>query len=279
MKKIALLTGCSSGVGLHAAIQLAQADYAVVATMRNTAKSQALLAAASNARVEVDVKQLDVQDTLSINTCVQAVLQRYGCIDLLVNNAGSGFLGALEETTEQELNWVMDVNFFGVWRVTQAVFPHMRVAQSGRIVTVSSVGGLIGQPFNDAYCAAKFAVEGFMESLAPVAKRVGVQICVVEPGPINTSFVATVQKTQSDDHEKIPAYGKMRAAYMAAAEQAFATIGQSGADVAKVIVEAATVATPQFRYGTSELVRSIIARKYVDITGDSIVALTGARLP
>ncbi|MEQ1727873.1 MAG: SDR family oxidoreductase [Vicinamibacterales bacterium] len=279
MKAVALVTGTSSGIGLFTAVQLAQAGFTVVATMRNTAKADALKAEAATAGVELDVRALDVQDAASVTACVNGVLGDYGRIDLLVNNAGSGFLGTLEETTFEQLMQVMDVNFYGVWRVTEAVLPHMRRAGSGRIITNTSIGGLIGQPFNDAYCAAKFAVEGFMESLAPVARRLGVHVSIVEPGPVNTEFVASVREklVQAEPTEASAAYAAMRESYLSASSQVFA-LAQTGADVARVMVEAATAAQPHLRYVTSDMVRGIAARKYVDLTGDSIVAMTGARL-
>lgn len=279
MKAVALVTGTSSGIGLSTAVQLAEAGFAVVATMRNPAKAEALQAAAAAAGVELDVRALDVQDAGSITACVNGVLGDYGRIDVLVNNAGSGLLATFEETTFEQLAQVMDVNFYGVWRVTEAVFPHMRRAGAGRIITNTSIGGLIGQPFNDAYCAAKFAVEGFMESLAPVASRLGIHISIVEPGPVNTEFVATVREKlgQVEPTEASAAYASMRESYLAASSQVFA-MAQTGADVARVMVEAATAAQPHLRYVTSELVRGIAGRKYVDLTGDSIVAMTGARL-
>ena len=247
--------------------------------MRNPAKAEALKAEAAAAGVELDVRALDVQDAASITACVNGVLGDYGRIDLLVNNAGSGFLGTMEETTFEQLTQVMDVNFYGVWCVTEAVFPHMRRAGSGRIVTNTSIGGLIGQPFNDAYCAAKFAVEGFMESLAPVASRLGIHVSIVEPGPVNTEFVATVREKlgHAQPTEASAAYTTMRDSYLAASTQVFA-MAQTGADVARVMVEAATAEQPHLRYVTSDLVRGIAGRKYVDLTGDSIIAMTGARL-
>jgi short-subunit dehydrogenase len=280
MSGIALVTGTSSGIGMHTAVLLAQSGFSVVATMRNPDKSGALLREAAAAGVTLDVRALDVQNSNSVSECVRGIVAAHGCIDVLVNNAGSGFLATMEETSFEELTQVMDVNFFGVWRVTEAVFPLMRAAGSGRIITNTSVGGLIGQPFNDAYCAAKFAVEGFMESLAPVAKRLGVHVSIVEPGPVHTEFVASVQEKRGRAAAR-PAtsvYAPMRDSYLAATSQVFAAMGQSGAEVGRVIVEAATAANPHLRYATSEAVRGIIARKYVDPTGDSIVAMTGSRL-
>jgi NAD(P)-dependent dehydrogenase (short-subunit alcohol dehydrogenase family) len=280
MSAVALVTGTSSGIGLHASVLLAQAGFTVVATMRNTRSAGALMAEAKGAGVELDVRQLDVQDAESVNQCVRATVAAHGRIDLLVNNAGSGFLAAFEETSFRDLTNVMNVNFFGVWRVTQAVFPLMRAAGSGRIITNTSIGGLIGQPFNDAYCAAKFACEGMMESLAPVAARFGVHVSILEPGPVHTEFVATV-RGQHERLEPSPAssvYDEMRASYLAATSQVFEALGQTGAEVGRVIVDIATAEKPHLRYPTSETVRAIVARKYTDPTGDSIVAMTGARL-
>jgi NAD(P)-dependent dehydrogenase (short-subunit alcohol dehydrogenase family) len=281
MKRIALVTGTSSGIGLHTAVHLAQAGFTVVATMRNVAKADGLRQAAAAAGVDVEVRALDVLEAASIAACVDGVVAAHGRIDLLVNNAGSGHVAAFEETSFADLQDVMNVNFYGVWRVTQAVFPLMRVAGSGRIITNTSIGGLIGQPFNDAYCAAKFAVEGFMESLAPVAARLGIHVSIVEPGPVNTEFVASVvarRERAESAGGAIEAYASMRASYLAATSQVFAAVGQSGAEVAAVMVAVATADAPHLRYQTSDLVRGIAGRKYVDLTGDSIVAMTGARL-
>lgn len=280
MNRIALVTGTSSGVGLSTAVLLAHSGFTVVATMRNLEKRNPLETRAKTENVTLDVRRLDVQDAASIDECVNSVVRDYGRIDVLVNNAGAGYLGTLEQTSIDDLNQTMDVNFFGVWRVTQAVLPIMRSAGSGRIVTVTSVGGLIGHPFNDAYCAAKFAVEGFMESLAPVVKRLGISVSLIEPGAINTEFVASVLETRENLQQPVPeAYSKMLDAYLAATEQVFATVGQTGDDVAKVIAEAATADVPHFRYQTSDLIRSLVSSKYVDPTGDAVVAMSGDRLP
>jgi NAD(P)-dependent dehydrogenase (short-subunit alcohol dehydrogenase family) len=279
-EKVAIVTGTSSGIGLYTAILLAQAGFKVVATMRNLAKSGPLEEQARKVNVEIDIRQLDVLDDASIESCVQGTLKSYGRLDLLVNNAGAGYLGTLEQTSIETLREVMETNFFGVWKVTQAVLPTMREARSGRIISITSVGGLIGQPFNEAYCAAKFAVEGFMESLAPVVKRLGIEVVLIEPGPVNTEFVGSVQaKLTEMSPELAAAYGPMQEAYLAGTQQAFATIGQTPAEIGQVIVEAATTDSPHLRYCTSEIVRGIISRKYVDPTGDSVIALTGARLP
>ncbi len=277
--KIALVTGTSSGIGLSTAVQLAQHGFTVIATMRDTNKATQLEAQARETGINIDVRQLDVQDDASVRNCVQEVLQKYGHIDLLVNNAGAGFLGTMEQTSPQDLQRTMEINFFGVWRVTQAVFPSMRVARSGRIVTITSVGGLIGQPFNDAYCAAKFAVEGMMESFAPVAKRLGIDVCLIEPGPVNTNFVASVVAGLPEPDQELQAiYGPMLEVYMGGSQERFATIGQTPEQIGQVILTAATTEIPHFRYTTSEMMQGLVTRKYVDPSGDSMVAFFGSRL-
>lgn len=279
MPQIALVTGTSSGIGLEAAIHLAQAGFRVVATMRDLDRRAALDERTKQAAVSLDVRVLDVEQPQSIDGCVQDVLRLYGAIDVLVNNAGAGYLGAMEQTPDTALLRMMEVNFFGVWRATQAVFPAMRAAGRGRVITVTSIGGLLGQPFNDAYCASKFAVEGMMESLVPVARRLGIHVSLIEPGAVTSEFVSTVLGSTDITSETDGAYDAMRAAYESAVNHSYAQSAQSGADVAAVIVEAATATAPRFRYQTSDVVRAIVARKYVDPTGESVVQLTGARLP
>lgn len=279
MSRVALITGTSSGIGLATAVAFARAGFRTIATMRDPAKAGALRERAAKEGVAVDVRALDVERADSVGACVQGALRDFGGIDVLVNNAGAGFIGALEQTSEAELRRVMEVNFFGAWRTTQAVLPAMRAAGRGRIVSVTSVGGLFGQPFNDAYCAAKFAVEGAMEALAPVAARFGVRASLVEPGPVNTEFVASVMRTSPVATATAPdAYSELIGRYRASTANVFATLGQTGDDVARVILEAATAENPHFRYVTSEFVRGLAAQKYVDPTGDSVVAIFGARL-
>lgn len=278
-QRVVLITGTSTGIGLSAAIHFARNGYQVIATMRDVTKAQALQNRATSEGVNVSVRRLDVQDEGSVAECVANVMRDYGRLDVLVNNAGAGQLGSTEQTPMTAVQRAMDINFFGVWRCTQAVLPIMRSARSGRIISISSVGGLIGQPFNDVYCAAKFAVEGMMESLAPVAKRFGVHVSLVEPGPVNTEFVASVVKQGANDASpEIADYAPLLATYLKGSKQMFASAGQTGDDIAAVILEAANSETPHLRYLTSDMIRGLVARKYVDATGDAIVALTGSRL-
>ncbi|MBI3229672.1 MAG: SDR family oxidoreductase [Burkholderiales bacterium] len=278
MKKIALISGTSSGIGLASAIALAKAGYHVVATMRNIAKADALRNAAQAADIQLQIAEMDVESDASVNACVQQVLSEHGRIDLLLNNAGSGYLGTLEETSIADAKRVMEVNFFGVWRVTQAVLPAMRAARAGHIISVSSIGGLRGVPFNDAYCAAQFAVEGMMESLVALVQHYGIQVSVIEPGPVHTEFVASVRQKIEEHDNGLADYAEYRSKLLASTQQAFAAAGQTPDEIASVIVRAALADQPDFRYPTSEIVKALVLRKYVDATGNSVRDDAGARL-
>jgi NAD(P)-dependent dehydrogenase (short-subunit alcohol dehydrogenase family) len=278
-KKVALVTGTSTGIGLSAVIALANAGYQVVATMRNLIKSDKLRQQAIAGNFEIDIQSMDVQDDASVTNAVDYVLLTYGRIDLLVNNAGAGFVGTTEQTSIADLRRVMDVNLYGVWRVTSAILPHMRAAKSGRIITLSSIGGMLGQPFNDAYCAAKFAVEGMMESLAPVVRGFGIDVILVEPGPVHTQFVENAGGLlKQDPATPEDAYSAPIHAYMQAIQGRFGSVGQTAEEVAEVIVTAAQAVEPHFRYQTSPFVQGRVATKYTDPTGDTLVIQTSQSL-
>lgn len=277
MSKVALITGTSSGIGLSTAVVLARAGFTVIATMRNVNKADALRERAGREGVTLDIQPLDVSSTAAVDACVGDIVKRHGRVDVLVNNAGAGYVGTTEQTPLAEFERMMDVNFYGVVRVTKAVLPHMRAARSGRIINLSSVGGIIGQPFNDAYCAAKFAVEGMVESIAPLVRGFGIHVSLVEPGPVNTEYIANLRDSldkrlaSTDDP-----YAPLFQAYIQAVSTRYEAVGQSGDDVAQVILEAATAETPQLRYPTSELVKTIASKKYTDPTGNVVLALSGA---
>ncbi|MEU9042893.1 MULTISPECIES: SDR family oxidoreductase [unclassified Kitasatospora] len=267
--KTVLITGTSSGIGLATAVTAARAGWHVIATMRDTARAGALLAAAEEAAVTVDVRALDVTDPASVAACL-AGLDR---LDALVNNAGAGHVGTLEQESVEDVRAVMEVNFFGVLHVTKAALPLLR-ASRGRVLTVTSVGGVIGQPFNEAYCAAKFAVEGFMESLAPVAATTGVTVGVVEPGAVASEFVANVG-LPDDALEHAGPYAPALAAYLERTRGAFAN-AQTSQDVAARIVDQLTAERPAFRLLTSDAARAFAGTKLGDLDGSAVQALTGA---
>ena len=253
MKKVAIVTGTSTGLGISIVVKLAQQGYFVVATMRNLDKKGALEVALQNANVQAEIKHLDVQNTLSIEQCITDVIDEQGQIDLLVNNAGAGYIRTTEQTTEQDIQWVMDVNFLGVVRCTKAVLPHMRKARQGHIVNISSVGGLVGQPFNEIYCAAKFALEGYVESVATyITPAFNINFTNVEPGGISSEFannaLAQFQQTGGivDDE-----YKPILEQYIASAQGRSADVFQTVDEVASVVMECVNSEEPPIRARTS----------------------------
>ncbi|MFI9271413.1 SDR family NAD(P)-dependent oxidoreductase [Kitasatospora sp. NPDC052896] len=273
--KVVLITGTSSGIGLATAIAAARAGFRTVATLRDPARAGALREAAAEAGVELDVRALDVTDAASVASCVEGVLADHGRLDAVVNNAGAGHVGTIENGTVEDVRQVMEVNFFGVVQVTKAALPHLREV-GGRVVTVSSVGGVIGQPFNEAYCAAKFAVEGFLESLAPVAGAVGVGVHVVEPGAVASEFVSNVGIDQERAVADAGPYGPALAGYLARTNEAFANAAQSPAEAAEVVLAALTEPRPAFRLQTSAAARGFAGVKLSDLDGSAVQRLTGA---
>lgn len=272
MRSVALVTGTSSGIGLWTAVGLARSGMHVVATMRDPGRSDRLRAAAADEGVEVDVRVLDVTDRAAAARCVSQLQDEYGGIGLLVNNAGQGSVATLEQLDDAALQAQLDVNYLAVAALTRLVLPGMRTLGQGRIVTVTSVGGVVGQPFADAYCGAKFAVEGLMQSLAPVAARFGVQVSVVEPGAVASDFVANVghaaQPIDTDDP-----YGPLRSAYLARSEKAFAG-AQHPRDAAAVVVEAATTTHPRSRWQTSPGASVFAGLSLADLDGSQVLEQT-----
>jgi NAD(P)-dependent dehydrogenase (short-subunit alcohol dehydrogenase family) len=269
---ITIVTGTSSGIGLEIALQAAAAGHTVVATMRDLAKAGALRDAASENGVTVDIRQLDITDQDSIDACVASVLADHGRIDALVNNAGAGHVGTIENETLDDVRAVMEVNFFGVVAATKAVLPHLR-AVGGRVVTVTSVGGAVGQPFSEAYCAAKFAVEGFMESLTPVAATVGVSVSVVEPGAVASEFVPNIGLSSATMVAEAGVYGPALAGYLRTSGSSFSK-AQSSKDAAAAIVEVLVSDAPPARAQTSDGARAFVGTKYVDLDGSAVQNLT-----
>ncbi|WP_255447188.1 SDR family NAD(P)-dependent oxidoreductase [Schumannella soli] len=148
-----LITGTSSGIGLHTAIGAARTGWRVVATLRDANRDRALRTAADEAGVELDVRALDVTHPTAAQELVDRVVADHGSLDAVVNNAGTGKVGTTETLPISEFQDALETNFLSVVRVTQAALPHLRAAR-GRVLTVTSVGGVVGQPFDDAYCAA-----------------------------------------------------------------------------------------------------------------------------
>lgn len=267
-----IVTGTSSGIGLETALGLARDGVPVVATVRDPSRADALREAADAAGVGLDVRRLDVTDEASVTELVDGVVRHYGGIRGLVNNAGAAHIGTIEVGTVQDVRDTFEVNFFGVVAMTHAAMPHLR-ASGGVLVSVSSVGGIVGQPFNEAYCGAKFALEGFMEALEPVAATVGVRVVVVEPGAVASSFVANAGVDPAALLERLGPYGPAASAYLARTAGAFAN-AQSSADAAAVIVAAVLDPTTPFRVQTSPAAVGFVSLKLADLDGSAVQGLT-----
>ncbi len=270
--RVTIVTGTSSGMGLHAAVELARRGDSVVATVRDIGRAMRLREAARGAGVQLDIRTLDVTDDASVTALIEGVLADHGRVDVLVNNAGQGSLGTAEQLPMSEIRDQLEVNYLGPVRLTKAVLPGMRAAGRGRIVTVTSVGGAVGQPFADAYCGAKFAVEGFMQSLAPVAARLGIWVSVVEPAAVASDFVANVSRQESAG-----AYGELLEAYLARTSGAFAS-AQSAEDAGTQIAEAAAAPEYRFRWQTSPAARAFVGLSLADLDGSTVIGQTATWL-
>ena len=265
--RVALVTGGSSGIGEQAAIALQQADFTTYAVARRVDRMAGL------ADHGVTTFAMDVTDDASMVAGVERVIAEHGRIDVLVNNAGYGSYGAVEDVPIDEARRQFEVNVFGLARLCQLVTPHMRAAGAGRIVNISSIGGKFYEPMGAWYHATKFAVEGFSDSLRVELKPFGIDVVLIEPGPIVTewnrisreSLVATAAGG---------AYEQMSTKVAAAMERGDSRmLGSSPKTVARKIVKAALATTPRARYPVGKGAGTILrARRFLpDYLFDAIV--------
>ena len=180
------ITGTSQGFGNELVRAALQRGDSVVATSRHPEKVAAGFNGESGRLLAIP---LDLRDDAHVSAGVQSAIDRFGRIDVLVNNAGHGLLGAIEEASDTEIARVYEINVFGLLRVTRAVLPHMRKQRSGHIVNLSSIGGLVGLPGWGIYNSTKFAVEGISEALAAEVAPLGIRVTIIEPGPFRTDFL------------------------------------------------------------------------------------------
>lgn len=258
MSKIILITGTSSGIGLETAVQLAEQGHVVYASMRNLTKRALLDKEAEKRGVKLKIMQLDVQDEKSIIACVDSIIKTEQRIDVLINNAGAGFIRTMEQASMDEIKQVMDVNFYGPVRCSKAVLPQMRKQRSGHIINISSVGGIVGQPVNEIYCAAKFALEGLTESLATYMQPYfGIHISLIESGGVISEFSNSLTKyfestggIKDDDYKPlIQTYMEYRATFTdEVKEKSF----QKAADIATIVIQCMNDPEPKLRYLSSE---------------------------
>jgi NAD(P)-dependent dehydrogenase (short-subunit alcohol dehydrogenase family) len=245
---VVLVTGVSSGIGRAVASAFAAKGFAVYGTSRNPQRTQPIAG--------VQLVQLDVTDDSSVTAAVSTVVQRAGHIDVLVNNAGAGVFGAVEETSVRQAQQLFETNFFGLVRLTREVLPYLRAQGSGRIVNIGSVLGFIPSPYGALYAASKHAVEGFSESLDHETREFGVRVAVVEPGYTNTSFEANA----TDADSPLKSYAPLRERVKKVIAEELHR-GDDPAVVARVVLKAATSRTPKLRYPAGSLARRLAVLK------------------
>jgi NAD(P)-dependent dehydrogenase (short-subunit alcohol dehydrogenase family) len=266
MRKTIFITGCSSGIGRITAKYFQQKGWNVAATVRSNPEQDTELNSLDN----VQVIALDVTKEDTIQSAVQQAVQRFGKIDVLLNNAGYGSYGILEATAEQAMRMQFDVNVIGTLLVTKNIIPIMRKQQEGIIINISSMGGKITLPLGTLYHGSKFAVEGLSEALSFELEPIGIQVKLIEPGMINTNFEDTVMKNLHIDPSQTE-YAPFLEKVMIAIQQA----GRGASEaivVAEKIYEAATDNKKQMRYIAGADAEEIIAaRKQLD--DDSYLSL------
>jgi NAD(P)-dependent dehydrogenase (short-subunit alcohol dehydrogenase family) len=209
MSKVWFITGTSRGIGRAFAESALERGDKVAASARNTAALEELVA--KHGDQAVLPLALDVTDKAAVATAVAAAHEKFGRLDVVVNNAGYGLFGMVEEVTEQQVRDQMETNFFGAFRVTQAVLPILRAQGGGHIVQVSSVGGVAAFPSLSAYQASKWALEGFSDSLSQEVAGLGIKVTIVEPGGFSTDWAGS----SATHAEPNPAYDKVREAIAA----------------------------------------------------------------
>jgi NAD(P)-dependent dehydrogenase (short-subunit alcohol dehydrogenase family) len=187
-RKVAVVTGSSSGIGYETSTSLARSGIFTYATMRNLQKATNLESIRDKEMLPLKTLQLDVTDDASVNTAIQTIISESGRIDVLVNNAGYGLVGAFEDLSMDEIRRQFETNFFGVIRVMQSVLPLMRKQKFGILVNISSGAGRFGYPSGSAYVSTKFALEGLSESIAYELDQFGIKVILIEPGVIKTNF-------------------------------------------------------------------------------------------
>jgi len=259
MHQVALITGCSSGIGYETALMLGRNGFRTFATMRNTKKSDSLQEVIRKEGLDVSIRQLDVNDDASIENTINNIKNEANRIDILINNAGFGLVGFFEDLTLDEIRDQFETNFFGVLNITKKIIPIMRIQKSGTIINISSGAGQVGFPGISAYVSTKFAIEGFSESLTYELLPYGIKVVIIEPGVIKTDFFRNC-KVSEHSMKKNSTYSPSLDKFQKNIEimQEHAT---SPTDVAKVIIQVLGNSEPKQRYIVGNDVAMILEAK------------------
>ena len=259
MHQVALITGCSSGIGYETALMLGRNGFRTFATMRNTKKSDSLQEIIRKEGLDVSIQQLDVNDNASIENTINNIKNEANRIDVLINNAGFGLVGFFEDLTLDEIRDQFETNFFGILNITRKIIPIMRLQKSGTIINISSGAGQVGFPGISAYVSTKFAIEGFSESLTYELLPYGIKVVIIEPGVIKTNFFRNC-KVSEHSVKKNSTYSSSLDKFQRNIEimQEHAT---SPTDVAKVIIQVLGNSEPKQRYIVGNDVAMILEAK------------------
>jgi NAD(P)-dependent dehydrogenase (short-subunit alcohol dehydrogenase family) len=243
VERIVLITGASSGIGRACARYLAERGYRVYGTSRKIT---------GDGPVEdgsVRMIRMDVNDDRSVASGIDRVLQDAGRLDVVVNNAGFGIAGAIEETSIEEVRALFETNLFGVLRVCRAVLPEMRGQGSGTVINISSLAGRIGLPYQGLYSATKFAVEGVTEALRMEVKPFGIKVILIEPGDFRTGFTANRVYTAASKEDSAYQERFQRTLKVAESDE---ESGSSPERIARLLHRILQESSPKVRYSTGE---------------------------
>ncbi|PEU78474.1 short-chain dehydrogenase [Bacillus anthracis] len=262
-KKVAIITGSSSGFGLLTTLELAKKDYLVIATMRNLEKQANLLSQATQLNLlhNITVQQLDVTDQNSIHN-FQLFLKEINRVDLLINNAGYANGGFVEEIPVEEYRKQFETNLFGAISITQLVLPYMRVQKSGKIINISSISGQVGFPGLSPYVSSKYALEGWSESLRLEVKPFGINVALVEPGSYNTNIWEVGKQLATNQSDTTSPYKEYMDKIQKHINSGSDTFGNP-IDVAKKIVDIAEAKRTTLRYPIGKGVKFMILAKKI----------------
>jgi len=270
---VALVTGASSGFGLLAAVELARRGLRVFGSMRDPARADRLRTALDEASLPAEIIRLDVTRPEHIEEAVSSIEEIAGGVDVLVNNAGYGLGGAVEDITLDELREQFETNFFGLVALTKRVLPGMRERRRGRIINVSSIAGRIAFPGVAAYSASKFAVEGFSESLRHELLPFDVYVALVEPGTFRTDIFDRNRRVAARSADPSSPWAEVTRKISAVVDGRVERSTADPRDVARVIAEIATAARPRLRHlvGRDARAQKLLARLLPDRLWESAV--------
>ncbi|XP_023869057.1 estradiol 17-beta-dehydrogenase 1-like [Salvelinus sp. IW2-2015] len=273
---VVLITGCSSGIGLSLAVRLASDPakmYKVYATMRNLAKKERLLDCVMGLHKDtLDILQMDITDQRSILDARDRVREKR--VNILVCNAGVGLMGPLEAQSLATMRQILEVNLLGTISTIQAFLPGMKAQGHGRILVTGSIGGLQGLPFNEVYCASKFAVEGACESLAILLQHFNIHVSLIECGPVNTDFLDNLQRAEPGDTslQQVDAHTRsLYDTYLQHCGMVFQNAAQDTEDIVKVFLDAIQSSNPAFRYYTNNALIPLSSPKISALDGSQYI--------